>query len=242
MTFPSAQLRHRKGAVKLHTLLDLRGSLPCSVWISHEKTHDVTVPDHLPIEPGAFYVMDRGYVDLRRLHRFTSCSAFFVMRAKRTLDFSRRVCRRVDNTTGLRNDQTIVLAGPKSSRLYTGPLRRIAFYDAETDRRIVFLTNNFTLPALTTARLYKSRWQVEFFFKWIKEHLRTKAFYGTSNNTVKTQVWVAISVYVLVVIVKRELGMERSLNEILQILSLVLFDKTPYFSSFERAKDAISKY
>ncbi len=196
-------MRHRNGAVKLHTLLDLRGSLPCSVWISHEKTHDVTVPDHLPIEPGSLYVMDQGYVDFRRFHRFTSCSAIFVMRAKRTLDFSRHVCCRVDNTTGLRNEPTIVLASPKSSRQYACPLRRITFYDAETVRRVVFRTNNFTLPAQTTARLYKSRWQVEFFSKRIKEHLRTKAFCGKSNNTAKTQVWVAISVYVLVAIVKK---------------------------------------
>jgi Domain of unknown function (DUF4372)/Transposase DDE domain len=234
--FPWAQFRRHKGAVKLHTLLDLRGNIPCFVWISHGKTHDVTVLDHLPIEPGAFYVMDRGYVDFRRLHRFTSGSAFFVTRAKRTLDFNRRTRRQVDKATGLRSDQTIALAGPKSSRLYPDPLRRIAFYDAETDRRLVFLTNNFTLPALTIARLYKSRWQVELFFKWIKQHLRIKAFYGTSDNAVKTQVWVAISVYVLVAIVKKELGVERSLNEILQILSLVLFEKTPIFQALSEHK------
>jgi len=229
--FPWARFRRRKGAVKLHTLLDLRGNIPCFVRVSHGKMADVTVLDHLPIEPGAFYVMDRGYIDFQRLYRFTTCSAFFVTRAKRGLDFTRRARRRVDKTTGLRSDQTIVLAGPKTSRLYADPLRRVVFYDAEHDRRFVFLTNNFTLPALTIARIYKCRWQVELFFKWIKQHLRIKAFYGTSDNAVKIQVWIAISVYVLVAIVKKELGVQRSLTEILQILSLVLFEKTPIFQA-----------
>jgi len=229
--FPWARFRRRKGAVKLHTLLDLRGNIPCFVRVSHGKMADVTVLDHLPIEPGAFYVMDRGYIDFQRLYRFTTCSAFFVTRAKRGLDFTRRARRRVDKTTGLRSDQTIVLAGPKTSRLYADPLRRVVFYDAEHDRRFVFLTNNFTLPALTIARIYKCRWQVELFFKWIKQHLRIKAFYGTSDNAVKIQVWIAISVYVLVAIVKKELGIERSLSEILQILSLTLFEKTPIFQA-----------
>ena len=161
--FPWARFRRRKGAVKLHTLLDLRGNIPCFVLISHGKMHDVTVLDYLPIEPGAFYVLDRGYVDFQRLHRFTTGSAFFVTRAKRNLDFTRRARRLVDKTTGLRSDQTIVLVGPKSSRLYPDPLRRVAFYDVENDRRFVFLTNNFTLPALTIALLYKCRWQVEIF-------------------------------------------------------------------------------
>lgn len=225
--FPWASFRRRKGAVKLHTLLDLRGSIPCFVHISHGKMHDVTALDHLPIEPGAFYVMDRGYVDFLRLHRFTQAGAFFVTRSKRNLDCTRRERREVDKTTGLRSDQTVVLAGPKSSRLYPDPLRRIVFYDAENERRFVFLTNNFTLPALTIARLYKCRWQVELFFKWIKQHLRIKAFYGTSDNAVKTQVWIAISVYVLVAIIKKELRLERSLYEILQVLSITLFEKTP---------------
>jgi hypothetical protein len=234
--FPWALFRRRKGAVKLHTLLDLRGNIPSFVWVSHGKTHDVTVLDHLPIEPGAFYVMDRGYVDFRRLHRFTTCSAFFVTRGKRGLHFTRRARRRVDKTTGLRSDQTIVLAGPKTSRLYPDPLRRIVFYDAEHDRRFVFLTNNFTLPALTIARIYKCRWQVELFFKWIKQHLRIKAFYGTSDNAVRVQVWVAISIYVLVAIVKKELGVERSLSESLQILSLTLFEKIPIFQALSEQK------
>jgi Domain of unknown function (DUF4372)/Transposase DDE domain len=234
--FPWARFRRRKGAVKLHTLVDLRGNIPTFVRITHGKTHDVTVLDHLPIEPGAFYVMDRGYVDFQRLYRFTTCSAFFVTRAKRGLDFTRRARRRVDKTTGLRSDQTIILVGPKTSRLYPDPLRRIVFYDAENDRRFVFLTNNFTLPALTIAKLYKCRWQVELFFKWIKQNLHIKAFYGTSDNAVRTQVWIAISVYVLVAIVRRELGIERSLSEILQILSLTLFEKTPIFQALSGSK------
>ena len=229
--FPWAPFRRKKGAVKLHTLLDLRGSIPCFVHVSHGKTHDVTVLDQLPIEPAAFYVMDRAYVDFLRLHRFTQAAAFFITRSKRNLDCTRRQRRAVDRATGLRSDQTIVLGGPKSSRLYPDPLRRIAFYDAENERRFVFLTNNFVLPALTIARLYKCRWQVELFFKWIKQHLRIKAFYGTSDNAVKTQVWIAISVYVLVAIVKKELRIERSLYEILQILSVTLFEKATIFTA-----------
>jgi hypothetical protein len=229
--FPWAPFRRRKGAVKLHTLLDLRGSIPSFVHVSHGKMHDVTALDYLPIEPSAFYVMDRGYVDFQRLYRFTQAGAFFVTRSKKNLDCTRRARREVDKTTGLRSDQTIVLAGPKSSRLYPDALRRTAFYDAETERRFVFLTNNFELPALTIAQLYKCRWQVELFFKWIKQHLRIKAFYGTSDNAVKTQIWTAISVYVLVAIVKKELGINRSLYEILQILSVTLFEKTPIFQA-----------
>ena len=229
--FPWAPFRRRKGAVKLHTLLDLRGSIPSFVHVSHGKMHDVTALDYLPIEPSAFYVMDRGYVDFQRLYRFTQAGAFFVTRSKKNLDCTRRARREVDKTTGLRSDQTIVLAGPKSSRLYPDALRRTAFYDAETERRFVFLTNNFELPALTIAQLYKCRWQVELFFKWIKQHLRNKAFYGTSDNAVKTQIWTAISVYVLVAIVKKELGINRSLYEILQILSVTLFEKTPIFQA-----------
>jgi hypothetical protein len=229
--FPWARFRRRKGAVKLHTMIDLRGNIPCFVHISHGKMHDVTALDHLPIEPGAFYVMDKGYVDYERLHRFTQGSAYFLTRGKKNLDCTRRARRKVDKTTGLRSDQTVVLSGPKSSRLYPDQLRRIAFYDVENERRFVFLTNNFVLPALVIARLYKSRWQVELFFKWIKQHLRIKAFYGTAENAVKTQVWVAISVYVLVAILKKELKLERSLYEILQILSVTLFEKMPIFEA-----------
>jgi hypothetical protein len=237
--FPWAKFRRRKGAVKLHTLLDLRGSIPCFVHVSHGKMHDVTVLDQLPIEPGAFYVMDRGYVDFARLYRFTQRAAFFVTRGKRNLDCTRRARRSVDKSTGLRSDQMIVLAGPKSSRLYPDSLRRVAFYDAQHRRRLVFLTNNFTLPALTIARLYKCRWQVELFFKWIKQHLRIKAFYGTTENAVKTQVWIAISAYVLVAIVKKELRIERSLYEMLQVLSLTLFEKTPLFQALTTHKPRI---
>jgi IS4 transposase len=237
--FPWAKFRRRKGAVKLHTLLDLRGNIPCFIHVSHGKMHDVNVLDQLPIEPGAFYVMDRGYVDFQRLYRFTTAAAFFVTRGKRNLDCTCRARRAVDKTTGLRSDQTIVLAGLKSSRSYPVPLRRIVFYDVEHKRRLVFLTNNFALPALTIARLYQCRWQVELFFKWIKQHLRIKAFYGTSDNAVKTQVWIAISVYVLVAIVKKELRVERSLSDILQILSLTLFEKIPLFEALNAQNQPI---
>jgi len=216
--FPWARFRRRKGAVKLHTLIDLRGSIPCFIRITHGKTADVNVLDHLPIEPGAFYMMDRGYIDFARLYRITQQSAFFVTRAKRNIDCRRRESRVVDTSTGLRSDQTIVLQGPKTAHLYPTPLRRIAFYDEEHQRRLVFLTNNFDLPALTIAQLYRCRWRVALFFKWIKQNLRIKAFYGTCVNAVKTQVWIAISVYVLVVILKRDLKITRSLTEILQIL------------------------
>jgi transposase len=234
--FPWARFRKHKGAVKLHTLVDLRGNIPCFVRITQGKTHDVNLLDDLPIEAGAFYVMDRGYIDFKRLHRFTTCLAFFLTRAKRGLDFSPRSRRRVDKTTGLRSDQTIVLAGPKTSKLYPDRLRRISYHDAEHDRRFVFLTNNFTLPALTIANTYKCRWQIELFFKWIKQNLHIKSFYGTSGNAVKTQVWVAISVYVLVAIVKKELKLDRSLGEILQILSLTLFEKIHIFQALSEQK------
>jgi len=230
--FPWAPFRRRKGAVKLHTLLDLRGNIPCFVHISHGKTHDVTVLDHVPIEAGAFYMMDRAYTDFRRLNRLTQAGAFFVTRAKRNLDYTRRARREVDRSTGLRSDQSIVLAGPKSSRLHPSPLRKIVFYDADNDRRFVFLTNNFALPALIIAQLYKCRWPVELFFKWIKQNLRIKAFYGNTDNAVKTQVWIAITVYVLVAIIKRELNINRSLSEMLQILSVTLFEKTLLFQAF----------
>ena len=224
--FPWAKFRRHKGAVKLHTLLDLRGNIPTFIHISPGKTHDVNVLDQLPIEAGAFYVMDRAYVDFERLHRFEVQKAFFVTRSKKNMDYSRRSSRIVDKTIGLRSDQTIVLRGNKTSLLYPEPLRRVTFYDAENDRRLVFITNNFNLPALTIAKLYKARWQVELFFKWIKQNLRIKTFFGHSPNAVKTQVWIAISTYVLVAIVKHELKIDRSLSEILQILSLSLFEKT----------------
>ena len=223
--FPWANFRKRKAAVKLHTLMDLRGNIPCFISITDGKTSDVKILDELILEAGAFYIMDRGYIDFRRLYAFNQSFAFFVTRAKSNLDYSRRSHRHVDKTTGLRSDQTIILNGPKTSRQYPAPLRRISYFDAETDKRLVFLTNNFTLPALTIALLYKCRWRVELFFKWIKQYLRIKAFYGTSENAVKTQIWIAISVYVLVAIVKKDLKIERSLGEILQILSITLFEK-----------------
>jgi Domain of unknown function (DUF4372)/Transposase DDE domain len=234
--FPWARFRRRKGAIKLHTLIDLRGNIPCFVRITHGKTHDVTVLDTLPIEPGAFYMMDRAYLDFGRLHRLKSGLAFFVTRAKSNLDFSRRSSRRVDKTTGLRSDQTIVLRGPKTSKLYPEPLRRVVYRDPGTGKRFVFLTNNFDLPALTIAHLYKCRWQVELFFRWIKQHLRIKSFYGTSPNAVKTQVWIAICIYVLVAIIRKELKVKHSLHEILQILSVSLFEKTPIIEALSLEK------
>jgi len=228
--FPWAEFRRNKGAIKLHTLLDLRGNIPCFVLITDGKTSDVTVLDKLVIEPGAFYVKDRGYIDFARLHRFTRNMAFFVTRAKRNMDYSRRCYRPVDKSTGLRSDQTIILTGPKTSKAYPVPLRRISFCDPETEKRFVFLSNNLLLPALTIARIYKCRWQVELFFKWIKQNLRIKTFYGTSPNAVKTQVWIAISVYVLVAIVRKELKLDKSPGEILQILSITLCEKTPIFT------------
>ena len=223
--FPWAQFRRRKSAVKLHTLLDLRGNIPCFIHITGGGTTDNLALDKLALEPGAFYIMDRGYIDFTRLYVFTTSAAFFVVRSRNKLIYRRRSYHRVDKSTGLRSDQTIVLTGPLTSRKYPGPLRRICYFDAEMDKRLVLLTNNFALPALTIAELYKCRWQVELFFKWIKQYLRIKAFYGTSVNAVKTQIWIAISVYVLVAILKKELDIARSLGEILQILSITLFEK-----------------
>ncbi len=223
--FPWARFRRHKGAIKLHTLLDLRGGIPCFVHVTEGKTPEVTVLDELVVEPGAIYVMDRGYIDFGRLYTLAQGLAFFVVRAKRRHDYRRCQSHPVDRTTGLRSDQTIQLQGPKSSQRYPAPLRRISYRDAATGTRFVFLTNHFTLPALTLAHLYHRRWRVELFFKWIKQHLRIKAFYGLSANAVKIQVWTAMSVYVLVAIVKKELKLDRSLGEILQILSLTLVEK-----------------
>jgi len=225
--FPWGKFRKRKAAVKIHTLMDLRGSIPCFIRITGGQVHDVNILDELVLEPGAFYIMDRGYIDFARLYTFTQQMAFFVIRAKRNLDYARRAYRKVDKTTGLRCDQTIILTGAKSSRFYPQPLRRISYVDGETGKRFTFLTNNFQLPALTIPQLYKRRWQVELFFKWIKQNLRIKAFYGTSVNAVKTQIWIAISVYLMVAILKKQLKLERSLGEILQILSITLFEKIP---------------
>jgi hypothetical protein len=225
--FPWARFRRAKAAIKLHTLLNLRGSIPEFIHISDGKLHDVNVLDVLLVQPGAFYVMDRGYVDFVRLYALHQTRAFFVTRAKRRLQCQRRYSRAVDKTTGLRCDQTIVLTGVHSAANYPEPLRRIGYVDLETGKRLVFLTNDFTLSALDIALLYKARWRVELFFKWIKQHLRIKAFYGTSENAVKTQVWIAISTYVLVAIIKKKLDLPHSLYTILQILSLSLFEKRP---------------
>ncbi len=225
--FPWAQFRRHKAAVKLHTLLDLRAQIPTFVAITHGKAAEVTLLDALVVEPGAFYVLDRGYTDFGRLYTLTQSLAFFVIRGKRGLDSVRRRSRPVDKRTGLRSDQTIVLCGPKTATLYPVPLRRISYVALDTGQRFVFLTNNFALPPLQIAQLYKCRWQIELFFKWIKQHLRIKAFYGTSVNAVKTQVWIAISVYVLVALLKKELQVDRSLSEILQILSVTLFERLP---------------
>ena len=225
--FPWARFRKAKGAVKMHTLLDLRGSIPSFIHISDGKLHDVNILDQIAFEAGSFYVMDRGYIDFARLHTLHQAQAFFVVRAKSNLQFRRVYSRPVDKETGLRCDQTIQLTSPKSRRGYPDPLRRVKFYDAEHDKRLVFLTNHFDLPALTIAELYRSRWNVELFFKWIKQHLRIKAFFGTSENAVKTQIWIAITVYVLVAIIKKRQGSEASFYTILQILSLTLFEKTP---------------
>jgi transposase len=232
--FPWARFRRRKGAVKLHTLIDLRGNIPCFVHVSTGKMHDVKALDLLVLEAGAFYALDRGYIDFARLYVFQTNMAFFVTRAKKNLQFRCRAKRTVDKQTGLRCDQTIRLTGVKTAAEYPVPLRRIKYVDPDTGKRLVFLTNNFALDALTIAKLYKCRWQVELFFKWIKQHLRIKAFYGTSENAVKTQVWIAISVYVLVAIIKKELKLDRSLNEILQVLSVGLFEKTPIFQALSQ--------
>jgi len=234
--FPWAQFRRRKAAIKMHTLLDLRGSIPCFIHVSQGKMHDVNILDTLPIEPQAFYVMDRGYLDFARLHRIATAGAFFVIRAKSNLDFRRCTSQPVDRTTGLRSDTMIALKGVQTAQRYPDRLRRIVFHDVERDRRLVFLTNNTTLAAITIAKLYRCRWQVELFFKWIKQNLRIKAFYGTTENAVKTQIWVAISIYVLVAIVRKELKIERSQSEILQILSLMLFEKTPLKQALSVAK------
>ena len=225
--FPWGQFRRRKSAVKLHTLLDLRGSIPTSVYVTGGQVHDVNLLDELLLEAGAFYLLDRGYVDFARLYAFTQACAFFVTRSKKNLQFYRRCSRPVERSSGLRSDQTIVLTGVRTAQRYPDPLRRIGYFDPQKDLRLTFLSNNFLLPALIITQLYRARWQVELFFRWIKQHLRIKAFYGTSENAVKIQVWVALSVYVLVAVVKKRLGLDLSLYKILQILSVTIFEKTP---------------
>lgn len=234
--FPWAHFRTTKAAVKLHTLLNLRGNIPEFIHISDGKLHDVNVLDILIPEAGAIYVMDRGYVDFKRLYTLHQAMAFFVTRAKINFKYKRRYSRPVDKETGLQYDQTVALSGYYSKKDYPDALRRVVYHDTETDKRLVFLTNNFTLPALTIAQLYRARWQIELFFKWIKQHLRIKAFYGTSENAVKTQIWIAVCVYVLVAILKKRLGLEQSLYTILQILSVSLFEKTQIIQAFSKTE------
>ena len=231
--FPWARFRQRKGAVKMHTLLDLHGNVPTFVWISDGKLADVKILDQLIPEAGSFYVMDRGYVDFERLHRFTSASAFFVTRTKDNVQLKRLTSRRRESGDGVMSDQIVVLATADSRRHYPDKLRRIRYHDADNDRYFVFLTNNFDLPALTIARLYKARWQVELFFKWIKQHLRIKAFYGTSQNAVKTQIWIALTIYVLIAIIKKELGLSVSIFQILQVVSVTVFERTPILQALQ---------
>ena len=231
--FPWAQFRKHKAAVKMHTLLDLHGNIPTFISITGGKVHDVNILDQIWPEAGAFYVIDRGYLDFGRLFGFTAAAAFFVVRTKSNVLLQRRYSRLVDTTTGLRSDHTVLLTAIDSAKVYPDPLRRVSYLDLETRKRLKFLTNNFALPALTIAQIYKLRWQVELFFKWIKQHLRIKAFYGLSENAVKTQIWIAVSVYVLVAIVRKRLGLDLSLYQILQILSLTLFEKTPILRALQ---------
>jgi hypothetical protein len=231
--FPWAKFRKHKAAVKMHTLLDLHGNIPTFISITAGKVHDVNILDEIMPEAGAFYVMDRGYVDFERLYIFTLSAAFFVVRTKSNVILQRRYSHPVDRTTGVRSDQTVILTAFGSASVYPDALRRVSYLDVETRKRFKFLTNNFMLPAVTIAQIYKSRWQVELFFKWIKQHLRIKAFYGTSENAVKTQIWIAVSVYVLVAIVRKRLMLPISLYQILQILSVTLFEKTPILQALQ---------
>jgi hypothetical protein len=239
--FPWAKFRKRKGAVKLHTLLDLRGSIPTLIYITHGKVHDIKFLDHLYLEPGAIYLMDRGYVDFARLYKIHQSMAFFVTRTKRNFNFKRLYSHPVEKSSGLQCDQTIVVINYYAKKDYPEKLRRVRFFDAEKNKHLVFLTNNFSLPALIIAELYRCRWQVELFFKWIKQHLRIKAFYGTSVNAVKTQIWTAISIYVLVAIIKKRLNLDQSLYTILQILSVTLFEKTPILQALAPSRIPISE-
>ena len=239
--FPWAGFRETKGAVKLHTLLDLRGPIPAFIEITDGKVHDVNILDILATEPGSFYIMDRGYLDFQRLYTLHQASAFFVIRAKSNMQSRRLYSHPVDKSTGLQCDQTILLTGHYTAKDYSDKLRRVRYYDLETDKRLVFLTNNFSLPALTIARLYKARWQVELFFKWIKQHLRIKAFYGTSENAVKTQIWIAISIYVLIAIIKKRLELKVSLYTFLQIISVTVFEKMPIYQALQDNQQQISE-
>ena len=225
--FPWAQFRKHKAAIKMHTLLDLRGNIPTVIWITSGKVHDVNILDLLIIEPGAYYIVDRGYLDFSRLYKIHKSQAFFITRTKRNTKLRRLYSHTVDKSSSILSDQTVVLTGFYSSEDYPDKLRRIRYYDKETKKHLTFLTNNFTLPATTIANLFRCRWQIELFFKWIKQHLRIKSFYGTSENAVKTQIWIAVSIYVLIAIIKKKLKIELSLYTILQILSVTLFEKSP---------------
>jgi hypothetical protein len=239
--FPWAKFRKRKGAVKMHTLLDLRGSIPTLIYITHGKVHDVKILDRIWPEPGAVYLMDRGYIDFTRLYKLHQSMAFFATRSKHNLHFKRLYSHAVDKSSGLQCDQTIVLMNFYAKKDYPEKLRRIRFFDDTKNKRLVFLTNNFSLPALTIAELFRCRWKIELFFKWIKQHLRIKAFYGTSENAVKTQIWIAISIYVLVAIIKKRLNLDLSPYTILQILSVTLFEKTPILQAFSIDRIPISE-
>jgi hypothetical protein len=239
--FPWAKFRQRKGAIKLHTLLDLRGSIPILIYVTQGKTHEVNLLDDLIIEPGAIYLFDRGYLDFARLYKIHQCGAFFIIRAKSNFRFRRIYSQPVDKAKGVQADQIIKLRGFYARKDYPDRLRRIRYFDPEKKKRLIFLTNNFTLPAFVVAELFRCRWKIELFFKWIKQHLRIKAFYGTSENAVKTQIWIAITIYVLVAIAKKRLNLEVSLYTILQILSVSLFEKTPLFQLFSQIQQQETK-
>ena len=233
--FPWAQFRRHKAAIKLHTLLEIHSAIPVFIAITSGAIHEVNLLDELQPEPGSFIVMDRGFIDFQRLYRLHTALAFFVIRSKDNLAFRRRYSHPHDRATGVRSDQTIILTRPKTATLYPVALRRVHFYSAEREQRLVLLTNNFSIPALTVAALYRYRWQIELFFKWIKQHLRIKSFFGTSDNSVKTQIWIAITVYVLVAIVKKRLALKQDLYTLLQIFSLTLFEKTPILGLIQQA-------
>jgi len=235
--FPWATYKRAKGAIKLHTLMEVHSSIPVFIDITHAKVHDIHLLDVIVPEPGSFLVMDRAYIDFARLYALHQALAFFVVRAKQNFQFRRRSSQTVDRLSGLRSDQTVSLTGPLSRKLYPVPLRRVSYYSEQTDQSLVFLTNNFSIAPLTVAALYRYRWQIELFFKWIKQHLRIKRFFGTSPNSVKSQIWIAVAVYVLIAIIKKKLGLKQNLYTILQVFSLTLFEKNSILSLFENSDD-----
>lgn len=240
--FPWAKFRKRKAAIKLHTLLEIHSAIPVFIAITGGGIHEVNLLDELQPEPGSFIVMDRGFIDFQRLYRLHTELAFFVIRTKSNLAFRRRYSHPHDRATGVRSDQTIILTGPKTANLYPLALRRVHYYSAEREQRLVLLTNNFSIPALTVAALYRYRWQIELFFKWIKQHLRIKSFFGTSDNSVKTQIWIAVTVYVLVAIIKKRLHLKQDLYTLLQIFSLTLFEKTPILGLLQQAQHDLESF